>query len=269
MKKINRSIMAYFCLSSVFLQGVNFLETITQQRIALENQIKSLTKAGDDLLMTGSTLQRKLIDEINKQKKDLSEKQEVLNVPYSIVVEPFKFFETNITKEWNEKLAKANNQIEKDFINGWYTFLINNIRGALFQSAYNAIFTESLKLLKIPSLPDVLKNIMVLLQKVDGTMGGVAAKFEPIVRDIDSYVDIEQAKKDLQLPVNSYTTINLEFVNTYREYVNKVYAEKTGGGKFDSRGIYSGLWSAIESFKNAVIRLKKIETFLASFKLKK
>lgn len=245
-----------FFLIPVSLQGMKFIQSISTKRQELEEQIVVLTKAGNDLLSTGALLQKELLNEVAKQKKDLAEKKEFLKLPYSIVVEPFQSLAHEIAI--NPDLAKA-----PPFRDELLKFIQNDI----FQKAYLGLFEQVLKIIKIPSLPDVLKTLMALLNTVDSSMSNVAAKFEPIVLQINSYVDIEQAKKDLQLPVNSYTSVNLEFVNTYRDYVNKIYAEKTGGKKFDERGIYSGLWSAIQNFHNAVTKMKKLETFFAGLKL--
>jgi len=258
----NKMIMIFFfivTLSPLSLKAMKFVQTLKTNRENLEKQIVVLTKAGDDLLVTGSLLQKQLIDEVGKQQKELGEKKELLTLPYSIVIEPFKFFEAELAKE-------AQKHVSDPVAVSFYGNLIVIIRGELFQKTYNALFLLSLQVAKIPALPDVLKNLMALLDKVDVTMGSVKSKFDPIVHDMCSYVDIEKAKAALGLPANSYSAANLEFVNKYRDYVNKVYAEKTGGGKFDARGVYSGLWKAIENFRNAVIKMKNLEKFFSSFK---
>lgn len=238
----------------------NFTQELQKQRMELERNITMLIDAGNGFLLTGASLNGELIHRINTELTNLETQKKSLEMPYSVVLEPFKAF---------EDLVHQNNSLSASM----RATIIKMLQDPLFQKAYNTLFDTTLKVAKIPSVPDVLRNIMALLDKVETNMKEIKGRFEPIIEELHTYIDVEQAKKDLMIPESEGlfqrlpdktedSAITLAFIERYPEYVQQQYARKMPGAIFDTAGIYSGLIKAKNNFQAAARKLKNVEDFL-------
>lgn len=208
-------------------------DEVAKNKKLLNAQMQDLPKVGSQLLSTGEMLHNQLINGINSAEEQLRKQGKLLVIPQSIFNDPFG------------ELAKQSP--DDDFV--------QFIRKPEFRDAFNKLWSTVLQPFGASSLPDILNNTANLLNLVQGKLVTIKGKFNPIILDLNAYVNLTRAQNDIP----GTKKIDFNFVVNNRGYVKSAYKKATNGGEFDSNGIYSGLDGALKEFDQALIELNKLE----------
>lgn len=233
MKKqyLKRVVLLSFCMVSWV--HASLVNEVKKNKQLLNEQMKDLPNVANQLLETGAMLHNQLITEVDKADTQLKEQGQLLVIPQSIFNDPFG------------ELAK------QDPNNKFLEFM----RKPEFRAAYKALWEEVLGVAKASSLPDILNNLTQLLDLVGTKLTSIKGGFDPIVRDLHTYVVLKQAQKDIP----GTKRIDFDFVKNNQLYVDAAYKKATGGQAFDPKGIYAGLDNALKDFDKALTELDKLE----------